>query len=332
MNVSQIWSLSNLSYILTATFHQATHQPSLLTKAECADLSGLRVFWIRAWCRALWKIVEVMIQGSRALETRLAVSTLLSNQQHVPQVRDVAGGQPQCLNLRQLPVSWFGRYERPQRGERSVHTVRAIPLSGVCSVPRAYLDDLRTELAGSCYRSAAVPLFASAQLKCAVAVAGHSEGLVVRSRTLTAVVIIFGVHADLRAQEMTWGWSNHRKRHTQHLTGPSGLCSLSLHGNLYRIVLICTNTGVSTMSTLWSACEVTSFCKESCFRDPAMPDRVTSYSLIHKKCSFLHCHQLFGLTACQVASQDVCVNEFVSSRSFSSTCDFSWAFPYALNL
>ncbi len=164
--------------------------------------------------------MEVMIQGSRALETRLAVSTLLSNQQHVPQVRDVAGGQPQCLNLRQLPVSWFGRYERPQRGERSVHTVRAIPLSGVCSVPRAYLDDLRTKLAGSCYRSAAVPLFASAQLKCAVAVAGHSEGLVVRSRTLTAVVIIFGVHADLRAQEMTWGWSHHRKRHTQHLTGP----------------------------------------------------------------------------------------------------------------
>ncbi len=93
--------------------------------------------------------------------------------------------------------------------------------------------------------------------------------------------------------------------------GTPGLCSLSLHGNLYRIVLLCTNTGVNSIpiynhtpqSTLWSTCEVPSFCKESCFRDPAMLDRVTSYSLIHKKCSFLHCHQLFGLTACQVASQ-----------------------------
>ncbi len=93
--------------------------------------------------------------------------------------------------------------------------------------------------------------------------------------------------------------------------GTPGLCSLSLHGNLYRIVLLCTNTGVNSIpiynhtpqSTLWSTCEVPSFCKESCFRDPAMPDRVTSYSLIHKNCSFLHCHQLFGLTACQVASQ-----------------------------
>lgn len=164
-----------------------------------------------------------MIQGSRAPETGLAISTLLSNQQDVPQVRDVAGGQPQRLNLGQLPVGWFGGYQRPQSGERRVHTVRAIPLSGICGVPLPYLNDLWTDLSRNCHRSATIPLFASTQLKGTVVVAGHTEGLVFGTGTLAAVVVILGMHADLRAQEVTWGWSHHCKRHAQHLTGPLDL-------------------------------------------------------------------------------------------------------------
>ncbi len=284
-----------------------------------------------------------MIQGSRAPETRLDVSTLLSNQQHVPQVRDVAGGQTQRLNLRQLPVSWFGRYQRPQRSECRVHTVRAIPLSGVCSVSLAYLDDLRTELAGSCYGSAAEPLFASGQLKCAVDVAGHLEGLVVRSRTLTAVVIIFGVHADLRAQEMSWGWSHHRKRHAQHLMGPLdfALCpcvEISIESFYFAQTqewtqskfLIVHPSQHYGLHSKWLA-SVNSPALGIQPIQRCLTESVLTHSFI-RNALFSTVISYLGSQHAKSPPRRVCVNEFVSSRSFSSMCDFSWAFPYALDL
>lgn len=36
-------------------------------------------------------------------------------------MRDIAAGQPEDLNLAQLPVWWFGRDEQPQCVERHVH-------------------------------------------------------------------------------------------------------------------------------------------------------------------------------------------------------------------
>lgn len=65
----------------------------------------------------------------------LPVAAGLAHQQHVAQVRDVAGGQAQRLDLRELAVSRLGGDERPQRGEGSVHAVGAVPLPRVGCVP-----------------------------------------------------------------------------------------------------------------------------------------------------------------------------------------------------
>lgn len=65
---------------------------------------------------------------------RLPIPTRLAHQQHITQVGDVAGRQPQCLDLGQLPVGWLGGDEGPQGGEGRVHAVGAVPLSSVSCV------------------------------------------------------------------------------------------------------------------------------------------------------------------------------------------------------
>lgn len=156
----------SMQYFINTFFKSwSTHQSSLVTEAEGADLSGLRVLGVWAGCCVFLEVVMVMKQSCRAPETGLAiyalVFALVPDQQNVSKVRDVAGRQPQRLDLGQFPVSGFGWYQRPQSGERCINAVGAISFPGVRSVPRPYFGNGGTDLGGKCHRSAAVPFAAS---------------------------------------------------------------------------------------------------------------------------------------------------------------------------
>lgn len=68
-------------------------------------------------------------------ETGLRVLPSFSDHEHVGQVRDVAGGQPQCLYLGELPVHRVCGDEGPQGREGRVHVLGPVPLAGVGHVP-----------------------------------------------------------------------------------------------------------------------------------------------------------------------------------------------------
>lgn len=102
----------------------STHQFPLVTEAESADgpQGG------RAEPRGA--VQDVLVP-----EAGLPVAALLPQQQHVGQVRDVAGGQAQRLDLGQPPVGRLGGDERAQRRESRVDAVRAVPLPCVGGLP-----------------------------------------------------------------------------------------------------------------------------------------------------------------------------------------------------
>jgi len=75
------------------------------------------------------------VQDALVAEARLCVAAVLPEQQHVGQVRDVAGGQAQRLDLGELPVHGLGGNERAQRREGRVHAVRPVPLPRVGRLP-----------------------------------------------------------------------------------------------------------------------------------------------------------------------------------------------------
>lgn len=75
------------------------------------------------------------VQDALVAQARLSVPAVLPEQQHVGQVGDVAGGQPQRLYLGELPVGGLGGDERAQRREGRVDAVRPVPLPRVRRLP-----------------------------------------------------------------------------------------------------------------------------------------------------------------------------------------------------
>lgn len=75
------------------------------------------------------------VQDARVSEAGLPVPAVLPQQQHVGQVRDVARGQAQRLDLGELPFSGLCGDERAQRSEGRVHAVRSVPLPRVGRLP-----------------------------------------------------------------------------------------------------------------------------------------------------------------------------------------------------
>lgn len=102
----------------------AAHQFPLVAEAESAD--GPRRG--RAERRGA-------VRDAPVAETRLSVPAVLPEQQHVGQVRDVAGGQAQRLYLGELPVHGLGGDERAERREGRVHAVRPATLPRVGRLP-----------------------------------------------------------------------------------------------------------------------------------------------------------------------------------------------------
>lgn len=75
------------------------------------------------------------MQDALVAQAGLPVPAVVPQQQHVGQVRDVAGGQAQRLYLRELPVGGLGGNERAERCECRVHTVRPVPFPRVGRLP-----------------------------------------------------------------------------------------------------------------------------------------------------------------------------------------------------
>lgn len=72
------------------------------------------------------------VQDTLVAKTGLSVPAVLPQQQHVGQVRDVAGGQAQGFYFGELPVGGLGGNERAERCEGGVHAVSPVPLPRVC--------------------------------------------------------------------------------------------------------------------------------------------------------------------------------------------------------
>lgn len=75
------------------------------------------------------------MQDALVAQAGLPVPAVVPQQQHVGQVRDVAGGQAQRLYLGELPVGGLSGNERAERRECRVHTVRPVPFPRVGRLP-----------------------------------------------------------------------------------------------------------------------------------------------------------------------------------------------------
>lgn len=75
------------------------------------------------------------VQDALVAEAGLSVPAVLPQQQHVGQVRDVAGGQAQGFYFGQLPVGGLGGNEGAERREGGVHAVSPVPLPRVGRLP-----------------------------------------------------------------------------------------------------------------------------------------------------------------------------------------------------
>lgn len=126
----------------------STHQFPLVTEAESADRpQGGRA----EPCGA---VQDVLVP-----EAGLPFTALLPQQQHVGQVRDVAGGQAQRLDLGQPPVGRLGGDERAERRESRVDAVRPVSLPRVGRLPLlAHAAETRFSAASSARIGVAPPL------------------------------------------------------------------------------------------------------------------------------------------------------------------------------
>lgn len=106
------------------TVPASTHQLPLVTEAESAD--GPQ----RGRAEPRGAVQDVLVAGAG-----LPVPALVPQQQHVGQVRDVAGGQAQRLDLGEPPVGRLGGDERAERREGRVHAVRPVSLPRVGRLP-----------------------------------------------------------------------------------------------------------------------------------------------------------------------------------------------------
>lgn len=124
-----------------------THQFPLVAEAKSADGSqGGRT--------EPGAVQEVLVP-----EAGLPVGALLPQQQHVGQVRDVAGGQAQRLDLGEPPVGRLGGDERAERREGRVHAVRPVSLPRVGRLPLlAHAAEPRVSAASSSRIAVASPL------------------------------------------------------------------------------------------------------------------------------------------------------------------------------
>lgn len=107
-----------------STWPTSTHHFPLVAEAESADGPQRR--------RAER---DGAVQDALVADAGLPVPALVPQQQHIGQVGDVAGGQTQSLDLRELPVGGFGGNERAERGESRVDAVRPVPLPRVGRLP-----------------------------------------------------------------------------------------------------------------------------------------------------------------------------------------------------
>lgn len=195
------------------------HQLSLVAEAEGADLFGLGVlaavsgqwrWWRRRW---QWAARTTAVEESGSRVAWLPVAAGLTHQQHVAQVRNVAGGQAQRLNLGELAIRWLGGDECAQRREGRVHAVGAIPLARIGRVPLPGLaawPPPGSWPATSGPPSSCPPPGALEAAACSV----HTAGFFVGARALASAVLILRQRAHLRVQVAT-----RRRRRTQHGEG-----------------------------------------------------------------------------------------------------------------
>lgn len=130
------------------TVPASTHQLPLVTEAESAD--GPQ----RGRAEPHGAVQDVLVP-----EAGLPVPALVPEQQHVGQVRDVAGGQAQRLDLGEPPVGRLGGDERAERREGRVHAVRPVSLPRVGRLPLLiHAAEARVSAAPSARFAAASPL------------------------------------------------------------------------------------------------------------------------------------------------------------------------------
>lgn len=138
----------------------------------------------------------------------LPVAAGLAHQQHVAQVRNVAGSQAERLNLGELAVRWLRGDERAQCREGRVHAVGSVPLARVCCVSLPGFAAWPTPRSPASPGSPAPGPPPSALQAAARSV--HAAGLFVRARALAAAVFILRQRAHFGVQVAAW------RRRAQH--------------------------------------------------------------------------------------------------------------------
>lgn len=181
------------------------HQLSLVAEAEGADLFGLGVlasvsgqrWWL--WWRWQGTARTTAVEESGSRVAWLPVAAGLTHQQHVAQVRNVAGSQAQRLNLGELAICWLGGDECAQRSEGRVHAVGAVPLARIRCVPLPGLAAWPPPGSRPASRgppSSCPPPGALEATACCM----HTAGFFVGARTLASAVLILRQRAHLRVQ------------------------------------------------------------------------------------------------------------------------------------
>lgn len=184
------------------------HQLSLVAEAEGADLFGLSIlaavsgqwwWWRRRW---QWTARTTAVEESGSRVAWLPVATGLTHQQHIAQVRNVAGGQAQRLNLGELAIRWLGGDECAQRGEGRVHAVGAVSLARICCVPLSGLAAWPPPGSWPATRGPPSSCPPPGALE-AAARSMHTAGFFVGARALASAVLILRQRAHLRVQVAT---------------------------------------------------------------------------------------------------------------------------------
>ena len=193
-----------------------THQLSLVAEAEGADLFGLRVLAVAGGGRGRRRRRAARARRVEEGGPRVAglpVAAGLTHQQHVAQVRDVAGGQAQGLDLGELAVGRLGGDERAQRREGRVHAVRPVPLARVRRVPLSGLAARPPPRPRASAPRPPAPGPSPGALE-AAARRVHAAGLLVGARTLAAAVLVLRQRAHLGVQVAAGRCrAQHRERH-----------------------------------------------------------------------------------------------------------------------
>ncbi|XP_074172636.1 ribosome biogenesis protein BOP1 isoform X2 [Rhinolophus sinicus] len=176
-----------------------THQLSLVAQAEGADLLGLGVLTVAGGGRRGAAGARSVEEGGPRV-ARLPVAAGLAHQQHVAQVRDVAGGQTQRLDLGELAVCGLGGNERAQRRKGRVHAVGAVPLACVRRVPLPRLPARPPPGARAAPRPPA-PGPSPGALE-AAARRVHTAWFLVGARALAAAVLVLRQRAHFGVQDV----------------------------------------------------------------------------------------------------------------------------------